>query len=160
MNHYFFPFGKKKKKKKIQKKKKKKKIDIKFKIKNVFEIWWKSSYYHRSRKWIGKNVCIILCRKRLKKTTIKKKKKKKSKKFEQINSLFPNKIGAKVVVNDLGGSFKGEGKSSQAADLVVQEIKSKGGEAVANYDSVENGDSIVKTAIEAFGRVDILVNNA
>ena len=60
----------------------------------------------------------------------------------------------------MGGSFKGEGKSSQAADLVVQEIKSKGGEAVANYDSVENGDSIVKTAIEAFGRVDILVNNA
>jgi len=68
--------------------------------------------------------------------------------------------GAKVVVNDLGGSFKGEGKSSSAADKVVDEIRSAGGEAVANYDSVENGDAIVKTAVDAFGRIDILINNA
>jgi len=68
--------------------------------------------------------------------------------------------GAKVVVNDLGGSFKGEGSSQRAADKVVEEIKAKGGQAVANYDSVEDGDKIIDTAIKAFGRVDILVNNA
>ena len=68
--------------------------------------------------------------------------------------------GAKVVVNDLGGSFTGEGKSASAADKVVAEIKAAGGEAVANYDSVEDGDKIVKTAIDAFGRIDIIINNA
>jgi 3-hydroxyacyl-CoA dehydrogenase/3a,7a,12a-trihydroxy-5b-cholest-24-enoyl-CoA hydratase len=68
--------------------------------------------------------------------------------------------GAKVVVNDLGGSFTGEGKSQKAADKVVDEIKAAGGTAVANYDSVEDGDKIVKTALDAFGRVDILINNA
>ena len=68
--------------------------------------------------------------------------------------------GAKVVVNDLGGSFTGEGKSSSAADKVVAEIKEKGGEAIANYDSVEDGDKIVKSAIDAWGKIDILVNNA
>ena len=68
--------------------------------------------------------------------------------------------GAKVVINDLGGSFTGEGKSSRAADKVVEEIKAAGGEAAANYDSVEDGDKIVKTAIDAFGRVDIVINNA
>ncbi|KAI1133606.1 hypothetical protein F5Y10DRAFT_228165 [Nemania abortiva] len=68
--------------------------------------------------------------------------------------------GAKVVVNDLGGSFKGEGNSTKAADVVVNEIKAAGGEAVANYDSVENGDRIIETAIKAFGRIDILLNNA
>ncbi|OUS06148.1 serine/threonine protein kinase [Gammaproteobacteria bacterium 42_54_T18] len=70
------------------------------------------------------------------------------------------KRGAKVVVNDLGGSGHGEGASSRAADLIVDEIKSAGGEAVANYDSVENGESVVKTAIDAYGRIDIVVNNA
>ena len=69
--------------------------------------------------------------------------------------------GAKVVVNDLGGSRDGAGKGvSQAADDVVNEIKSNGGLAVANYDSVENGENIVKTAVENYGRVDVLVNNA
>ncbi|MBS2019305.1 MAG: SDR family NAD(P)-dependent oxidoreductase [Deltaproteobacteria bacterium] len=68
--------------------------------------------------------------------------------------------GAKVVVNDLGGSATGGGKSSAAADAVVAAIKEAGGEAVANYDSVEDGDKIVKTALDAFGRVDILINNA
>jgi multifunctional beta-oxidation protein len=48
----------------------------------------------------------------------------------------------------------------QAADKVVEEIKSAGGNAVANYDSVENGDRIVQTAIDAFGRIDVLINNA
>ena len=68
--------------------------------------------------------------------------------------------GAKVVVNDLGGSFSGEGASSKMADVVVKEITNAGGVAVANYDSVEDGDKIVATAVENFGRVDIVVNNA
>src|SRR6185295_7070536 len=68
--------------------------------------------------------------------------------------------GCKVVVNDLGGGAKGEGKSSSAADKVVAEIKAAGGEAVANYDSVEDGAKIVQTALDTFKRVDIVVNNA
>ena len=68
--------------------------------------------------------------------------------------------GAKVVVNDLGSGGHGEGKSSEAADRVVQEILDAGGEAVANYDSVEDGEAIVRTATDNFDRVDVLVNNA
>ncbi|KAJ8380974.1 hypothetical protein SKAU_G00017520 [Synaphobranchus kaupii] len=68
--------------------------------------------------------------------------------------------GASIVVNDLGGDIKGDGKSSSAADKVVEEIKAKGGKAVANYDSVENGDKLVQTALDAFGRIDIVINNA
>ena len=68
--------------------------------------------------------------------------------------------GAKVVVNDLGASVKGEGGNSKAADVVVDEIKKLGGQAVANYDSVEFGEKIVKTAVDAFGTVDIVINNA
>lgn len=71
--------------------------------------------------------------------------------------------GARVVVNDLGGSVDGTGSSESAADRVVSEIAEGGGEAVANYDSVsseEGGKSIVDTALEAFGRLDIVVNNA
>ena len=69
-------------------------------------------------------------------------------------------LGAKVVINDLGGSVHGSGASTSAADKVVQEIKSAGGQAVANYDSVEFGEKIIQSAIEAFGRVDIVINNA
>ena len=68
--------------------------------------------------------------------------------------------GAKVVVNDLGGSPKGEGRSSSLADKVVAEIRAAGGQAVANYESVENGEALVSQAIKAFGRIDILINNA
>uniref|UniRef100_A0A7M4FDS5 Peroxisomal multifunctional enzyme type 2 n=1 Tax=Crocodylus porosus TaxID=8502 RepID=A0A7M4FDS5_CROPO len=68
--------------------------------------------------------------------------------------------GASVVVNDLGGDFKGHGKSSSAADKVVEEIRAKGGKAVASYDSVEAGENLVKKALEAFGRIDIVINNA
>ncbi|CAH2042285.1 unnamed protein product, partial [Iphiclides podalirius] len=67
--------------------------------------------------------------------------------------------GAKVVVNDLGGGRDGSGKST-FADAVVQEIKNKGGVAVADYNSVVEGEKIIKTAIANFGRVDILINNA
>ncbi len=68
--------------------------------------------------------------------------------------------GAGVVVNDLGGGMHGEGAGSSAADRVVEEIMAAGGEAVASYDSVENGERIVQTALDAFGRIDIVVNNA
>ncbi|KAF2125212.1 multifunctional beta-oxidation protein-like protein [Dothidotthia symphoricarpi CBS 119687] len=75
-------------------------------------------------------------------------------------AVFFGSRGASVVVNDLGGSFKGEGAGSAAADKVVDEIRAAGGKAVANYDSVENGEAIIKTAIDAFGRIDVLINNA
>ncbi|KAF3354447.1 UPF0202 protein KRE33 [Verticillium dahliae VDG1] len=78
----------------------------------------------------------------------------------KVYALFFASRGASVVVNDLGGSFKGEGTSSKAADVVVNEIKAAGGKAVANYNSVEDGDKIIETAIQAFGRIDILINNA
>ncbi|CAL1615578.1 unnamed protein product [Knipowitschia caucasica] len=68
--------------------------------------------------------------------------------------------GASVIVNDLGGDIKGGGKSSAAADKVVEEIKAKGGKAVANYDSVEDGEKLIQTALDAFGRIDVVVNNA
>lgn len=71
--------------------------------------------------------------------------------------------GARVVVNDLGGAVDGEGASQRAADAVVEEIRSVGGEAVANYDSVATaagGAAIVQTAIDSFGALDIVVNNA
>jgi len=71
--------------------------------------------------------------------------------------------GARVVVNDLGGAVDGTGASSSAADQVVTEIEEAGGEAVASYDSVsteEGGAEIVQTAVDAFGKVDIVVSNA
>ncbi|ORY83683.1 hypothetical protein BCR37DRAFT_346096 [Protomyces lactucae-debilis] len=75
-------------------------------------------------------------------------------------SLFFGSRGANVVVNDLGGSAKGQGADSRAADIVVQEIIKAGGKAVANYNSVEDGAKIVETAVKAFGTVHILINNA
>lgn len=71
--------------------------------------------------------------------------------------------GARVIVNDLGGSFDGSGSDSTPAQKVVDEIKEHGGEAVANYDSVaewESAQNIIKTAVDSYGRVDILINNA
>ena len=71
--------------------------------------------------------------------------------------------GAKVVVNDIGASVAGEGKDAGPAQKVVDEIKAQGGMAVANTDSVaewEAANRIIKTAIDAFGRIDVVVNNA
>jgi NAD(P)-dependent dehydrogenase (short-subunit alcohol dehydrogenase family) len=71
--------------------------------------------------------------------------------------------GALIVANDLGGSVDGTGSGTTAAQAVVDEIAAAGGEAVANYDSVatpQGGRSIVQTAIDSWGRVDIIINNA
>ena len=71
--------------------------------------------------------------------------------------------GAKVVVNDLGGSMDGSGGSSDAAEAVVAEINAAGGEAIANGSSVTDDtgvDNMIKQTMDAFGRIDVLVNNA
>ncbi|HVT77222.1 MAG TPA: SDR family NAD(P)-dependent oxidoreductase, partial [Acidimicrobiales bacterium] len=71
--------------------------------------------------------------------------------------------GAKVVVNDLGGAMDGSGDDRSVAQKVVDEIKDMGGEAVANTDNIadwEGGQRLINTAIEAFGDLHILVNNA
>jgi NAD(P)-dependent dehydrogenase (short-subunit alcohol dehydrogenase family) len=71
--------------------------------------------------------------------------------------------GAHVVVNDLGGAVDGTGGSASAAEQVVAEIRAAGGEAIANTDSVatpDGGAAIVECALDTFGRVDIVVNNA
>ena len=78
----------------------------------------------------------------------------------KVYALDFAKKGAKVVVNDLGGKTDGSGGGSKAADLVVAEINKAGGQAVASYDSVVDGAKIIKTALDAFGRVDVVINNA
>ena len=76
------------------------------------------------------------------------------------HALLLGSLGARVVVNDLGGSGSGEGSDASVADGVVAQIKAAGGEAVANPDSVTDGDKIVQCALDTFGRIDIVVNNA
>ena len=65
-----------------------------------------------------------------------------------------------VVVNDLGGSTFGDGADNRPAIKVCEEIAAAGGEAIPNFDSVVDGDKVVQTAIDKWGRVDILINNA
>ncbi len=79
------------------------------------------------------------------------------------HALLLAKEGASIVVNDLGGDRAGGGKGVSMADRVVDEIVGAGGEAVANYESVATvagGRSILQTAVDAFGKADILINNA
>ena len=78
-------------------------------------------------------------------------------------ALLMAREGAKVVVNDPGVNVDGTGSSREPADKVVAEIKAHGGQAAANYDLVATmagGKSIIQTALDHFGRVDIVVNNA
>jgi len=73
------------------------------------------------------------------------------------------RLGAKVVVNDLGAAVDGSGGSSDAALAVVEEIKQAGGEAIANGSSVSDragAEKVIQDALDAFGRIDILINNA
>lgn len=79
------------------------------------------------------------------------------------HALYLASRGARVVVNDLGGAVDGTGGSTGAAEQVVQEIKAAGGEAVANADSVASPDGaakIIQSALDHFGGIDILINNA
>ncbi|MFZ9481385.1 MAG: SDR family oxidoreductase [Ilumatobacteraceae bacterium] len=79
------------------------------------------------------------------------------------HALLMASRGALVVVNDLGGAIDGSGSDKGAAERVVDEIKAIGGEAVADTNSVatpEGGKAIVQTALDAFGRVDVVINNA
>jgi NAD(P)-dependent dehydrogenase (short-subunit alcohol dehydrogenase family) len=79
------------------------------------------------------------------------------------HALLMASRGALIVVNDLGGAVDGTGSDKGAAERVVDEIKAAGGEAVADTNSVatpEGGEAIVQSAIDAFGRVDIVINNA
>ncbi|MCG8567938.1 MAG: SDR family NAD(P)-dependent oxidoreductase [Desulfobacterales bacterium] len=81
----------------------------------------------------------------------------------KVYALELARRGAKVVVNDLGGARDGSGASTTPAQAVVDEIKAAGGQAVANFDNVateEGGKAIVQTALEHFGTIDILINNA
>ncbi len=81
----------------------------------------------------------------------------------RCHALLLASRGAKVVVNDLGGDLAGKGGGSSMADAVVKEIQEAGGTAVANYDSVDTpqgGEAIIKTALDNFGQVDIVINNA
>ena len=79
------------------------------------------------------------------------------------HALLLARRGAKVVVNDLGGARDGSGAGSAMADQVVAEITDAGGQASASYDDIateEGGAAVVRTALDAFGRVDGVVNNA
>ena len=81
----------------------------------------------------------------------------------RAHALLLASRGARVVVNDPGGAVDGKGGDHAAADKVVAEIKAAGGQAVPNYDSVSDpktAANIVKTAVDSFGTIDIVVNNA
>ena len=76
------------------------------------------------------------------------------------HALLLSSLGARIVANDLGGSGDGEGSDETVAENVVKEIREAGGEAVANGDLVTEGGKIVQCALDNFGSVDIVINNA
>src|SRR5690348_840424 len=81
----------------------------------------------------------------------------------RAEALLLGREGARVVVNDLGGARSGEGADSRPAQEVVEEVKGAGGEAVPNFDNIadwQGGENLIKQAVEAYGTLDILVNNA
>lgn len=81
----------------------------------------------------------------------------------RAHALRFSREGAKVVVNDLGTSLNGSGVSTSIADQVVKKITTEGGEAIANYDdvaSMNGGQNIINSALDNYGRIDVLVNNA
>jgi 3-hydroxyacyl-CoA dehydrogenase/3a,7a,12a-trihydroxy-5b-cholest-24-enoyl-CoA hydratase len=78
----------------------------------------------------------------------------------RAHALLLASRGAQVVVNDLGGSTQGQGSDTSPAQQVVAHIQAAGGEAVINTDSVNDGEKIIQAALDHFGRVDIVVNNA
>lgn len=78
-------------------------------------------------------------------------------------ALEPAKRGAGVVVNDLGCSKHGEGSAPSPVDEEVKEVKALGGDAVASYDdvaTVTGGRAVVETALDSFGRIDVLISSA
>ena len=69
--------------------------------------------------------------------------------------------GCKVIINDPGIAYDGGGSTqTRIADQLVEEIRSAGGDALANYDSVENGEAIIDASMSTYGRIDIVINNA
>ena len=81
----------------------------------------------------------------------------------RAHALALAEVGARVVVNDLGGSLAGEGADTRPAQSVVQEIRGLGGEAIADDENVADftgAERMVQSAVETWGRLDILVNNA
>src|SRR3954468_18089016 len=81
----------------------------------------------------------------------------------RASALLFAREGAHVLVNDLGGARDGTGAATSAADAVVSEIRASGGKAEANHDSVstkEGAEAIIEKALSAFGRVDVMLNNA
>ena len=77
------------------------------------------------------------------------------------HSLLLASRGCKVIINDPGIAYDGGGSTqTKIADQLVEEIRSKGGDALANYDSVENGEAIIDASMSTYGRVDIVINNA
>src|SRR5438105_14003028 len=79
------------------------------------------------------------------------------------HALYFAREGARVVVNDLGSDRHGGGKGAELADKTVADIKAAGGDAVANYDSVatrEGADGLIWSALNKYGKLDVLVNNA
>lgn len=76
------------------------------------------------------------------------------------HALLLGSLGARVVVNDLGGDAHGHGADTKPAEQVAAEIRRQGGKAVANFGSVEQGERLIEQALDCYGGIDIVINNA